>query len=812
MKWSWIAFAEAESGGATDVPGGIIVINFRFGGSMNRPIRRRLSTCSISVLAAALCVSAAPAQESEALSDANGGGDIVVTATRTEQPLSRVPISVTALSQERMDRQGFRSFADIARVTPGVQFSPQTGKIVIRGIDGSNAGAGTVGIYIDDTPIQVRTIGSGTTNVSSQIFDLERVEVLRGPQGTLFGAGSEGGTVRFITPQPSLDKLDVYGRGEVSFTEHGDPSAEAGIAVGAPIVTDKIGFRVSAWQRHQGGFIDRVDYRAGRVLDANADSVDSTVIRAAVTFKPTHNITITPSVLYQRNKTNDSSVFTANFSDPGEGEFRSISPTQQFVRDRYVMPVLRVNFESDFVNVVYNGSYFDRSSKGNTDYTILLSDLFGFSTRTGPSFGALPGYFTNTDIINKQKNVTQELRFQSGNAESPLQWVVGLFYQRNKQNNQELQHDPQYYDFVRIVRGRTPTATLVAPDFSYAGNSNAQDTQYAAFGELSYSVTDRLKLTVGGRYAKTKLKFNSLIQGPYQGVTSINRGSTSETPLTPKFGVSYQADNSNLFYASASKGYRPGAASATIPGANCLPDLVALGRSSLPDHYNSDSVWSYEVGSKNSLFGNRVRLATSAYLINWSDIQQRIPLPTCAFSFTTNVGKARSKGFDIQADINLFKGFNLGVMLGYTDAKFSETISGGQLANGTVPVIIAKGDTIGVPPWTLTVSGDYRFDAWGQNSYIRADYSLITRNKDLRTQQNPVTTSYDATFYARPTTSFVTARMGTELGPVDASIFVDNLFDTAKILTSTHNTRSSPIFSQTVYRPRTAGVTLVYRY
>ena len=132
--------------------------------------------------------------------------------------------------------------------------------ISIRGVN-SAAGDATTGIYIDDTPIQLRTLGFGSDNALPYVFDLERVEVLRGPQGTLFGAGSEGGTVRFITPKPSLTDLQIYGKTELSFTQDGAPSYEGGLAVGAPIVDDKLGFRISGWWRHDGGWIDHLDPR-----------------------------------------------------------------------------------------------------------------------------------------------------------------------------------------------------------------------------------------------------------------------------------------------------------------------------------------------------------------------------------------------------------------------------------------------------------------------------------------------------------------------------------------------------------------------
>src|ERR1700734_3144403 len=182
--------------------------------------------------------------------------EIVVTATRHEESLSKVPISVTALTQDAMDVRGIKDFQAVARFTPGVQIdNTGTNNIAIRGIP-STGGAGTTGIYLDDTPIQMRALAFNPDEALPKSFDLDRVEVLRGPQGTLFGAGSEGGTVRYITTQPSLTKDSIYSRDEVSYTEGGQPSYEAGIAGGTPLIDGTLGVRVTAWYRYDGGYID----------------------------------------------------------------------------------------------------------------------------------------------------------------------------------------------------------------------------------------------------------------------------------------------------------------------------------------------------------------------------------------------------------------------------------------------------------------------------------------------------------------------------------------------------------------------------
>src|SRR6202051_1021889 len=242
------------------------------------------------IVGAAACLTT-PASANDAASatePAAAGGleEIVVTATRREESINRVPISVTAFSQDMIDQKGIKDFQDIVRFTPGVTIDATgTNAISIRGIS-SSGGAGTTGIYIDDTPIQMRALGFNPDDTLPKTFDLDRVEVLRGPQGTLFGAGSEGGTVRYIMTQPSVTKESSYAKGELSFTQYGEPSYEAGLAHGGPIIDGVLGFRASAWYRKDGGWIDRVDPTTRAVVDKNANREESLVLRLAALWQP----------------------------------------------------------------------------------------------------------------------------------------------------------------------------------------------------------------------------------------------------------------------------------------------------------------------------------------------------------------------------------------------------------------------------------------------------------------------------------------------------------------------------------------------
>jgi outer membrane receptor protein involved in Fe transport len=244
-------------------------------------ITRSMRLATWILAAVALCPENVLAQTADRAPPGAGLDEIVVTATRREERLQDVPVSASAFTQQTLDAQGLRNIDDLSRLTPGVtfqrdgtgtsaNFNDEASDINIRGID-STAGTSTTGIYIDDTPIQGRHISFTSFNAFPALFDVERVEVLRGPQGTLFGAGSEGGTVRFIQPAPNLHTDSAYARSELAATQKGDPSYELGAAVGGPIIDNRLGFRVSAYGRVDGGWVDRVDYRTGQVTDKDAN-------------------------------------------------------------------------------------------------------------------------------------------------------------------------------------------------------------------------------------------------------------------------------------------------------------------------------------------------------------------------------------------------------------------------------------------------------------------------------------------------------------------------------------------------------------
>jgi iron complex outermembrane receptor protein len=791
--------------------------------------------------------------------------EIVVTATRREESISRVPISITALSQEMIDQKGIRDFSDVARYTPGVAFdNSQTNQISIRGIS-SSGGSGTTGIYIDDVPIQVRNLGFNSDDTLVKLFDLDRVEVLRGPQGTLFGAGSEGGTVRYITTQPSLTKSSVYAKAETSYTQGGDINYETGVAAGTPLIDGVLGVRASAWYRRDGGWIDRIDPTTLQTVDKNANHDETTVLRLAALWQPNDALRVTPSVLYQNRQRNDVTIYWPEYSDPGKDRYFSANPTARSEPDKFYLPSLNIQADIGPVRLISTTAYFHRDETSGYDgtlynlgyyQTLLPAGSTAFPLLDGSGVHLPPGlenYRSPASVTNQQRNFTQEFRLQSTDPTARLAWTVGAFYSLNRQFSLEEIHDPMADALFNQLIGMPIAAyfgTPLNPDGSsylpmgdsYFNRLLSHDRQVAGFGEVNFNVTDTLKLTAGVRVSKTSYSIQSLSDGPQNSGPRPGTQSSSETPVTPKAGIQWQADPNNMYYFTYAKGFRSGGGNPSIPydptyqntNLGCTGDFLKFGIPHAPATYKSDSVKSFEVGAKNN-FDNRVRLASSIYYIRWNSIQGNVVPPICQIQWTDNLGDAISKGFDLQADFQVTSDLSIESTFGYTDARYTKNAyPSGAVITGTnppPPPLVFRGDAVAgpngigtgysIPPWSATIGAEYKFRAFTHESFVRADYEYIAGDKWAHASQDPRTSSYDPAGIPTPRQSFASMRAGTNFGDWSASLFVDNLTDSHTLLNYNHQTPSyaggnngyaSPAYRFITYRPRTFGISVTFKH
>ena len=769
--------------------------------------------------------------------------EIVVTAQRRSENIKDIPISVTAFSQEAMDKQGVRNVNDIARLTPGVTFNKfgnLGSSISIRGIS-SSAGAPTVGVYIDDTPIQTRaTIASGnfSSNSYPQIFDLERVEVLRGPQGTLFGASSQGGTVRFINRTPSLNDYSSYGRTEVASTRGGAESFELGAAVGGPIVQDKVGFRVSAWYRKDGGFVDHVDSVTGRVVNKNADEQRTFNARVALKFQASENLAITPSIFYQRTALDDThstwlpvndvgpgkSGFVFQHTNPDKDVYGQAQPLAQPYYQNFVLPALKVEYDFGAVSLVSSTSYFRRNEHGINDFTAfevpLWTTIFTGKTTVLPSNAN--DVATGFDL-QRNKFFTQEVRLQSNAPGAALKWTAGVFYSRDKvQTFRSVQNTFLGGILSQAFGGSCAPAQCITAAFGvpldqgrflFVGNTTTYDKQLAGFGQADYALTPSLKITAGVRVSKTKFSFTNYAAGPVNGPPSprTDVGDSSETPVTGKIGISYQKDGGDLYYASIADGFRIGGANVPVNNAGCQAGLAALGLTKVPERYTSDRVRSYEAGSKLAFADGRLRVDGSVFMINWKNRISNIAVPNgCPLSYTDNLGDSTSYGFNLGVDFVPVDNLVLGLQIGDAKSTFDSNFSPSKTQ--TKPTV-SKGDALDGSRFTATLSAQYEFAVMGDSkAYVRGDWTYTGKN-DRTPDLNPANASYDVENTATPALSTVNLRAGVYVGPAEVSLFANNVLNENYIVDIGAIGLGSPIHPGFItFRPRTVGLTASYRY
>lgn len=763
----------------------------------------------------------APPTASSTTVETAGLEEIVVTATRKEEVLSKVPISVTAFNQEALDQRGIRDVSDLLALVPGVEFD-HTGfgsqtKIAIRGI-ASTVGPATTGVYIDDIPIQVRTVGFGSSNAFPDIFDLDRVEVLRGPQGTLFGAGAEGGAVRFITPSVNFNEPSGYFRSEVSQTQSGDISYEAGAAKGGVLIGDQLAFRASAYYRRDGGYIDRIPYPVEAGPDEpehNSNWSDAVVFHGQLGWHPTNLFTLTASVFGQQVHTNDSSNFwvsTPNglLSDPRSLRYINGNGEPETGNDNFFIPSLAIKYAMDWGTLSSTTSYLTRYAPGQYDFRLFMNATFGGGADPLPVF-ATPGYFDHGLFWNRQSNWTQEIRLASNDTAARLSWVTGIFLQSAVQSSAEILNTP-FFDVTTGIPNASQLffgAPLVNGKYVYIDYNRTRDNQYAGFGEVNFKVTQGLKLTAGLRVARSEVYFTGIRAAPGDGF-GTNSGSEKQNPVTPKFSISEQINDQNMVYASASKGYRGGGANRPLPvNPQCTSDLASLGFATAPTTYQSDSVWSYEVGSKNSLFDNRLKLATSVYYIKWKDIINDVKLPSCGLDFIANLGKATSRGFDLQLETRPFAPLYLSTAVGYSKATYDKTVA----AAGAAAPIVRGGWTLGGAPWIVSAAAQYSINGpAGAPQYLRADYSYRTRNNGLQALNDPTSASYNPNYLVDPAQQNLNLRLGWLVSTWDVALFVNNVMNEHYELDVNNWALLGRIMLATAERPRTYGLTISGRF
>jgi iron complex outermembrane receptor protein len=740
----------------------------------------RLLLSASSALAVMLGASAAEAQDANprpASADAASGGDrspdeIVVTAQKREQLLIDVPQSVSVVSGGVLERQQAFNFQDYAKLIPGLQLAQSNAgeaRIVLRGINTGGVAA-TVATYVDETPF-----GSSSGQVNGAIlageldtFDVARVEVLRGPQGTLYGASSLGGVIKFVTNLPDFDKFEARGRASVETVQGGDASYLGSAMINVPL-SGNLAIRGSGFYRSYGGFIDSTGL-AGSDVEKNINDSKSYGGRVSALFKPSSALSVRLTAVLQNLDSDAASVVE---SDPVSlktryGNFIQSQYVPEYTNIAYRLYNGTIDLDLGFGTLTSSTSYSTLKESLRDDLAVSYGIALGlYSEPDGPA--ADVGLVQHTDVTR----FTQEVRLASGKSDS-LEWLVGGYYDR--ETGQIVQR-LDVYD-----HGTLDIFTGVPQLFDGATHSRYEE--YAAFANGTFHFGPHFDLTAGGRYSHNDQVADQggtgLLAPP--ALDSASKEDVFTWSVAPKFKVSPNA----AIYARVAKGFRPGGPNIVPPGA---PTDVKT--------YRSDSLISYEVGLKAETADRSFGIDIAAFHIDWSDIQLFAQIGD--YGVNANGGKAVSDGLEFTATMRPAKGLQVSINGAYTEAKLRED---------TDPLIGGRdGDRLPfTPKFAVSVNSDYDWSLRGATAYIGGSLRF------LGDQAGPFSPTYLAANGRQsriPSYVVGDLRAGVEFGRYSVELYAKNLTN-ADGKTNVVGEGNSPFGSvgTGVIRPRTFGVTL----
>jgi outer membrane receptor protein involved in Fe transport len=527
----------------------------------------------------------------------------------------------------------------------------------------------------------------------------------------------------------------------------------------------------------------------------NADNVNDQQVRgvrASLMYAPDPTFRITPSFWYQENDYGDFGYRWNNLPEFEHGHVFK-QPASANIR------LSTLNITKDFgpVELTSLTGYLETEQALDIDYTFYIRSLLR-GTPPAALFSALDSLWRQN---NDSETWSEELRLQS-TGDSRLRWLAGLYYSDDDRSNTTSVTTPGISALAPFL------LPLVENDVVFGVGPTSRTTrEYAVFGEGSYRLSNALDLTLGLRWFDVKHTTSRPAFGLFNGGTTFDEAESSENGVNPKVTLAYRLAQENLIYATASKGFRPGGPNTAVPVAACGADLAALGRASAPDSYESDSLWNFELGSKNTFANGRWTVNGTLFYIDWSDIQQSVDL-ACGFSFIDNVGKAHSKGVELEVQGELFHGFDASAAVVYTDAEITDTVPG---------VTAQRGDKLlGAPEWMVNAAAQYTFPLTARmSSYIRADYQWRDEQLQSFTDTIDVGLATGGTATIPDPTSIQDGYSETNLSigitskRWEAQAYVRNLFDDDTVIDPTSSLRL-PLEGNV--HPRQYGVGVRFRF
>ncbi|WP_454797967.1 TonB-dependent receptor [Novosphingobium lindaniclasticum] len=634
----------------------------------------------------------APQASEQTTAPSSGLTDIVVTATRTSESVQRVPISIQALAPEKLDQRQVANFADYANILPSVSFAtlgPGRSEPFFRGISVSGGALPTVGVYLDEIPL---TTAGRMPDL--HIYDIERIEALSGPQGTLFGASSLAGTLRIITQKPKLGEFEAGYDAQINKYGAGDPGAQLEGFMNLP-VTENIAIRLMGYYRHDGGYIDNTpgsyNFKLGDddpdtnylltnddLVKKNYNPVTDWGGRATVSVDLGDDWLIMPSITYQNLNAKGSFNY-----DPDVGDLKVHDYSETYNKDKWYQAALTIQGHLGDFDLVSSTGYFKRRIKNANDYTYysVTYDNFGPGYESYLQFKDADGNFQNPAQAyfgnQRQSKFTQELRLSVPKS-WPFTLTAGAFYQYQKQKT-----DSDYYirdlGYLSTLPINAGSSHAVKRDAFYLVETNTVYKDFALFAEGTYEIVPNLKVTGGIRYFDTKNSnygfggveasarssraYNTLTgeQGcdvplPDERLTCINTDiKYSEKGETHKLSLAWQATPDKMLYATYSTGFRPGGGNRIAP----------------TQPYKADTLTNWEMGFKTT-WGNNFRLNGAVYYEQWKGVQYLVvPFGFQGAGLRLNAGDARVYGVEMDAEWKIGD-LMLSAAGAYNDAALAE--------------------------------------------------------------------------------------------------------------------------------------------
>ncbi len=703
--------------------------------------------------------------------------EVVVTAQKREQALIDVPQSVSVVSQEALEKVQATNFSDFLKLVPGLQLTQATpgfGRLVLRGINTGGV-ASTVAVYQDET---IFGSSSGIANGAIlagdfDTFDVQRIEVLRGPQGSIYGASAMGGVLKYVTRKPELGAYEVRARGNIETTEGGDESYLGSAVVNVPL-GDMLAVRATGFYRNFGGYIDSIGTGGSDVAE-NINTSKSYGGRASLLFKPSEGLSVQLSA-YLQNLENDATNIVDSQAFTGATLYGRNTQSRfvpEFSDVSYRVYSGVINADLGFANLV-----------SATSYSTLKQDFRGdltpqFSALVAGAFGTPNDFFLGQ--VTSVKRFTQEVRLQSQENDT-FEWLIGGYYT----------HEKGLID--QSFNAVNPGTLTPVPGLPLLGVSTlaSRYRELAGFANATVHFGERFNLTFGGRYSNNRQSADQKSDGALAGgPNTLPTARSSENVFTFSVAPQFEINDHTTVYARVAKGFRPGGPNALAPGA---PTSVRT--------YDSDSLISYEIGVKAETADRSFAIDIAAFHIDWSDIQVfgQVRVNSTDFGVNFNGDRARSQGVEFTTTLRPTRGFAVSFNGAYTDAK---------LRDGTPPEVGGQsGDRLPyTPKFSIGANADYEWSLGGETTaYFGASIRSLSKQP----------AAFNAAFRAAngrqrylPAYEVVDLRTGVDLGRYSIELYAKNLTDAAG-KTSFEEPGNIPLGAAgtAIIRPRTFGVSL----